>query len=78
MAWSFDGKVLASGGADKRIILWNAKNGVRLTELKGHSAEINGVRFSLDGTMLASCSGFCFDSDNSVRLWDVGQGKNCG
>ena len=36
VAWSIDGKVLASGGADGRIILWDAKKGERLTELNGH------------------------------------------
>ena len=36
VAWSIDGKVLASGGADKRIILWDAKKGERMMELKGH------------------------------------------
>ena len=36
VAWSIDGKVLASGGDDKRIILWDAKKGERMMELKGH------------------------------------------
>jgi WD40 repeat protein len=36
VAWSFDGKLLASGGDGARIILWDAKKGERLTELKGH------------------------------------------
>ena len=36
VAWSWDSKVLASGGADSRIILWDAKKGERLTELNGH------------------------------------------
>jgi WD40 repeat protein len=36
VAWSFDGKLLASGGDDEGIILWDAKKGERLTELKGH------------------------------------------
>ena len=36
VAWSFDAKLLASGGSDMRIILWDAKKGERLTELKGH------------------------------------------
>jgi WD40 repeat protein len=33
------------------------------------------VRFSSDGTMLVSCSGEGYGRDNSVRLWDVGTGK---
>ena len=36
VAWSFDAKLLASGGDDARIILWDAKKGEWLTELKGH------------------------------------------
>ena len=40
--WSFDGKVLASGGA-AGIILWDAKKSERLTELKGHSGDVNAV-----------------------------------
>jgi WD40 repeat protein len=36
-AWSFDGQVIASGGHDSRIMLWDVKKGERLTELKGHS-----------------------------------------
>jgi WD40 repeat protein len=46
-----------------------------LTQFKTqNSAQINGVGFSLDGTMLA-CSGRRDQHDNSVRLWDVGTGK---
>jgi WD40 repeat protein len=44
VAFSFDGKVVASGGDDNKIILWDPKKGERLMELKGHSAQINGVR----------------------------------
>jgi WD40 repeat protein len=36
VAFSFDGKVLASGGHDRKIILWDPNKGERLTELKGH------------------------------------------
>jgi len=35
----------------------------------------NDVRFSLDGTMLVSCSGGYAQHDNSVLLWDMGTGK---
>ena len=63
---------LVSGSADKTIRLWDVDSGKELKKLEGHSAQINGVRFSLDGTMLASCSGGYRQDDNSVRLWDVG------
>ena len=33
------------------------------------------MRCSLDGTMLASCSGRFDQNDNSVRLWNVGTGE---
>jgi WD40 repeat protein len=36
VAWSFDGNLLASGGDDSRIILWDAKTGELLTEWYGH------------------------------------------
>ena len=36
---------------------------------------INNVRFSLDGTMLASCSGGYNQNDNSVSVWNVGTGE---
>jgi WD40 repeat protein len=75
VAFAFDGKVLASGGDDSRIILWDPKKGEHLKTLEGHSGLINDVRFSLDGTMLVSCSGSWREHDNSVRLWDVGTGK---
>jgi WD40 repeat protein len=77
VAWSFDGKLLASGDSAGRINLWEAKKGMHLTELKGHSDQINCVEFSSDGTMLASCSWRSDQEekkDNSVRLWDVGTG----
>ena len=34
--FSFDGKVLASGGRDNRIILWDPNKGERLKTLEGH------------------------------------------
>ena len=39
-----------------------------------NSVNVNGVAFSPDGALLASCSGEPLKSDNSVRLWDVASG----
>ena len=36
VAWRFDGKVLASGGDDNKIILWDPNKGERLKTLEGH------------------------------------------
>ena len=36
VTWRFDGKLLASGGADDKIILWDPKKGERLKTLEGH------------------------------------------
>ena len=66
--WSFDGKVLASGGAAE-IILWDAKKGERLTELKGHSSDVNAVAWSIDG-LIASSS-----LDRTVKIWNPSAGE---
>src|SRR5437899_2159842 len=66
IAWSPDGKMLASPSADKTIRLWNAQTGRYLRTLKGHSDFIYSVAWSPDGLMLASSS-----ADRTIRLWDV-------
>ena len=46
--------------------------------LRGHSAPVNSVAFSPDGTRVVSASGDSFSSDNTVRIWDVASGKEVG
>ena len=46
--------------------------------LRGHSAAVNSVAFSPDGTRVVSASGHEFSSDNTVRIWDVASGKEVG
>ena len=46
--------------------------------LTGHSAAVNSVAFSPDGTRVVSASGEPFKSDNTVRIWDVASGKEVG
>jgi WD40 repeat protein len=43
--------------------------------LRGHSAAVNSVAFSPDGTRVVSASGQHGESDNTVRIWDVASGK---
>jgi Caspase domain/WD domain, G-beta repeat/Bacterial Ig domain/Bacterial SH3 domain len=70
LAFSPDGGVLASGGSDQTIRLWEPRTGRQLRILRGHSGPVLGLAFSVDGRLLASAS-----ADASVRIWEPAQGK---
>ncbi|SPF52559.1 exported hypothetical protein [Candidatus Sulfopaludibacter sp. SbA4] len=70
VAWSADGKTLASGSSDQTIKLWDASSGRLLRTLSGHSAFVNSVAWSVDGKTLASASG-----DSTIKLWDASSGQ---
>ncbi len=64
MIYSPDGSLLASGGVDDAIGVWDPGARVRLGTLEGHGANVNALAFSPDGNLLASGSG-----DTSAILW---------
>lgn len=66
LAFSPDGRYLASSGVDKRILVWDLAEGTLLTELKGHTDTVYSMRFSRDGNMLASGG-----VDSCVKLWNA-------
>ncbi|KAF7880498.1 uncharacterized protein EAF02_007344 [Botrytis sinoallii] len=71
VAFSPDGKVVASGSGDKTIRLWDVATGKSLQSLEGHSSRVNSVVFSPDSKVVASGS-----SDKTIRLWDVAIGES--
>ena len=70
IAFSSDGRILASGSLDKTIRLWDVSTGKLLHTLTGHKEEVHSVSFDPDGRILASGS-----LDKTIRLWDASTGK---
>jgi WD40 repeat protein len=64
------GDVLAIGGKDGRLSLWNLESGAMLFESKKHSAMVNAIAFSTDGKLMATGS-----DDRTAIIWEVGSGK---
>jgi WD40 repeat protein len=69
VAWSPDGRVLASGSWDNTLKLWDASSGSLLRTLQGHSSRVWSVAWSPDGRVLATSS-----EDNTLKLWDASSG----
>jgi WD40 repeat protein len=70
VAFSPDGRSLASGSLDTTVRLWDAVTGKVVRALSGHAKGVLSVAFNPDGRSLASAS-----EDGTVRLWDVASGR---
>lgn len=67
LAFTPNGRTLASGGDDGTIRLWEASTGTEILNLQ--SGKISALTFSMDGKILAS-----IDKAFSIQLWDVATG----
>ena len=70
VAWSPEGRYLASGAGDESVVIWDGKSWKRLRRLKGRGGEVRGVSWSPDGRYLASGA-----ENGTATLWDTANWK---
>jgi WD40 repeat protein len=70
LAYSPDGRTIASGSSFGRIHIFNVSDGQKLFELEKQGGAITSISFSPDGNVLATAS-----ADKKVKFWNVANGS---
>jgi Tol biopolymer transport system component len=71
VAFSADGKFVASGGSDSQAIIWDVQTGNKVRSLVGHGSTVWGVGFDPKGKYLYTSSW-----DGTARKWEISTGKD--
>ncbi len=71
VSFNHKGNLLATGGEDKTIRLWDSETGKLKWALTGHKASIRGLAFPIENSQTLFSGG----EDQSVKLWDIISGK---
>ena len=72
LAFSPNGELLAAGGSENAIYLWDVKTRTEIGQLKGHRDVIRDVAFSPDSRMLVSSGE---SGDRTIRVWNIAEKK---
>jgi WD40 repeat protein len=68
-----DGALVAAGGAEGTLYVWNARSGSLIRGVPAHKEELISVRFSPDGKAILTAG-----QDGALRLWDALKGTKLG
>lgn len=72
VAWSPDGKEIATASADHTVKVWDAQSGSLICTYFGHSGEVYTLAWSPNGREIASGS-----DDNTVQVWTFSNASGC-